>query len=156
MTLDDVPHGQQRDKLVAAKALEREARSARREGRNAEAVVLYNRARDLYADSGFAFHENDDLADAVLRAIKSCDAIVRNLRHPKPQRSPATTQRPNCLGCRKPLPRFKFDGKTYDDGMPREWGAYGDNRFCGLSCGWRWACQHAPMPSTARETPGKR
>lgn len=24
------------------------------------------------------------------------------------------------------------------------YGGYGDNRFCGLNCGYLWACAHAP------------
>lgn len=148
--LDDLTV-EQRSKLDAAKAKEKEARRLRREGHDTEAIKLYDRARDAYADSGLAFHESGEstLASAVLGAIKRCDAIVSNLRHPKPKREPAITPRPPCLGCGKPLPRFKFDGKTYDDGTPREWGAYGDNRFCTLTCGWRWACRRAPMPVEA-------
>jgi hypothetical protein len=127
------------DKLTAAKAKEKEARRLRDEGRDTEAIETYKHARDLYTDTDLQFSDDD-----VLRAIKRCDAIVSNIKHPKEHR--AATPRPNCLGCDKPLPRFKFDNKTFDDGTPREWGAYGDNRYCGLTCGWRWACRHAPMP----------
>lgn len=28
-----------------------------------------------------------------------------------------------------------------------EWGSYGDNRFCGLRCGWRYAVQNS-RPAT--------
>ncbi len=128
-------------KLDAAKAEEKEARRLRREGRDEEAIESYKHARDLYADTDLQFTD-----DTVMRAIKRCDAIVSNIKHPKQQRPTAITPRPNCLGCNKPLPRFKFDGKTFDDGTPREWGAYGDNRFCTLTCGWKWACKHAPIP----------
>jgi hypothetical protein len=24
------------------------------------------------------------------------------------------------------------------------WGSYGDDRFCGLTCGWQWACRNCP------------
>lgn len=136
-------------KLAAARAEEKEARRLRREGRDEEAIEWYERARELYAATDLQYDDDD-----VMRAIKRCDATVRNIRHPKENRPPATTQRPNCLSCGKPLPRFKFDGKTFDDGTPREWGAYGDNRFCTLTCGWRWACGHAPMPKlTKKEKP---
>lgn len=127
--------------ISAAEAEERRARRLRREGKAKEAIEAYESAREKYADTGLQYEDDD-----VMRAIKRCDAIVGNIRHPKEQRPAATTPRPNCLGCGKPLRRFKFDGKTYDDGTPREWGDYGDNRFCGLSCGWSWACGHAPMP----------
>ncbi|HSX21537.1 MAG TPA: hypothetical protein VLE97_02030 [Gaiellaceae bacterium] len=129
------------DPLANAEAEEKQARRLRREGKGEEAIEAYESARALYAATGLQYNDDD-----VMRAIKRCDAIVSNIRHPKEKRPPATTPRPDCLGCGKPLPRFKFDGKTFDDGRPREWGAYGDNRFCTLTCGWRWACQHAPMP----------
>ena len=120
--------------LIAAQDKEAEGRRLRREGHISEAIDAYTEARELYADKGFQYDDDD-----VMRAIKRCDAIVSNLKHPKPQRPAASTPRPRCLDCGKPLPRFKFDGKTFEDGTPREWGAYGDNRFCGLTCGWRWA-----------------
>ena len=136
------------DKLEAAKTEEKQAQRLRRGGRVDDAIEAYDRARDLYAETGLQYGDDD-----VMSAIKRCDTIVSNLKHPKAQRPAATTERPSCLGCGKPLPRFKFDGKTYDDGTPREWGAYGDNRFCTLTCGWRWACSHAPMPKTKRRSP---
>jgi hypothetical protein len=144
----DARHIASLGKLAAAKADEKEARRLRREGRDEEAIDFYDHARDLYVDSGLAFHDRgeSDLADEVRRAIERCGKIASNIRRPKEQRPAATTSRPHCLACSKPLPRFKFDGKTFDDGTPREWGAYGDNRFCTLTCGWRWACKHAPMP----------
>ena len=135
-------------KLAAAKADEKDARRLRREGRDEEAIEFYNHARELYTDSGLAFHERgeSDLAAEVKRAITRCDKIASNIRHPKTQRPAATTPRPNCLACEKPLRRYKRDGQTFNDGTPQEWGDYGDNRFCGLTCGWRWACRNAPMP----------
>lgn len=138
--MTDVATADDLGKLAAAKDEEREGRRLRRAGRDEEAVDVYERARELYASTGLQYSDDD-----VMRAIKRCDAIVSNIRHPKIKRSPATTPRPHCLGCDKPLPRFKFDGKSFDDGTPREWGAYGDNRFCTLTCGWRWACRHAPL-----------
>ena len=139
-------------KLAAAKAEEKDARRMRREGRDEEAIGMYDRARDLYADTNLVYHEHgeSDLAKDVLRAIKRCDAILSNIRHPKTPRPAATTPRPNCLACEKPLRRYKQDGRTFNDGTPQEWGDYGDNRFCGLTCGWRWACRHASMPATMK------
>ncbi len=128
------------DPLTEAEAEEKRARRLRREGNDAEAIKAYENARELYADTGLQYG-NDD----VMRSIKRCDAIVSNLRHPKEKREAAITARPNCLACDKPLRRYKYDGKTFGDGTPREWGDYGDNRFCGLRCGWDWACSHAPM-----------
>ena len=140
--------------IAEAKAKEKEAQRLRREGRVAEAIDAYDHARDLYADTGHQY-DNDD----VMRAIKRCDAIIGNLKHPKTQRPAATTPRPICLGCGKPLRRYKYDDRAYDDGTPREWGDYGDNRFCGLRCGWRWACQRAPLPieaEVARDAKGSK
>ena len=138
-------------KLAAAKAEEKDARHLRREGRDEEAIASYDHARNLYVDSGLAFHERgeSELADDVMRAIDRCNKIASNIRYPKPVRASATTPRPDCLACEKPLRRYKQDGRTFSDGTPQEWGDYGDNRFCGLTCGWRWACRHAPMPATS-------
>lgn len=136
--------------LEAARAKEKDARKRRAAGRDAEALDAYSEARELYAESGLQYSRDSTMADDVLGAIRRCDAIVSNIRHPKEKRPPAITPRPDCLACGKPLPRFKFDGKTFDDGTPREWGSYGDQRFCSLTCGWRWACCHAPMPKKAR------
>lgn len=149
-------HDVQLGKLAAAKADEKEARRLRREGRDEEAIEAYDHARDLYADTGLAYHERgeSDLAQEVLGAIRRCDAILRNIRHPKTQRPPATTPRPNCLSCDKPLRRYKIDGRTFNDGTPQEWGSYGDGRFCGLTCGWRWACRHAPMSKVSKPLKG--
>ena len=140
-------------KLAAAKAEEKDARRLRREGRDEEAIASYDRARDLYADTNLVYdeHGESDLAKEVLAAIKRCDAIVSNLRHPKERRPAATTERPNCLACEKPLRRYKNDGRTFSDGTPREWGDYGDNRFCGLRCGWSWACRNSDLPTAAKK-----
>ncbi len=135
-------------KLAAARAEEKEGRRLRREGRDEEAIEFYDHARDLYVDTGLAFHDRgeSELADEVRHAIERCNKIASNIRHPKEQRPSATTPRPDCLGCGKPLRRYKYDDQAYSDGTPREWGDYGDNRFCGLRCGWGWACRRAPMP----------
>ncbi|HSX22442.1 MAG TPA: hypothetical protein VLE97_06655 [Gaiellaceae bacterium] len=133
--------------LEEARAKERDARRLRNAGRNDEALDAYNEARDLYADSGLQYSRDGTMADDVMGAIKRCDAIVSNIRHPKEQRAAAVTSRPNCLACDKPLRRYKVDGRTFSDGTPREWGDYGDNRFCGLRCGHDWACQHAALPT---------
>jgi hypothetical protein len=139
-------------KLAAGRAEEKEARRLRREGRDEEAIEAYDRARDLYANTDFAYqHRTDsDEADETLRAIQRCDSIVRNIRHPKAQRTPAITPRPHCLACEKPLRRYTRDGQTFNDGTPREWGDYGDNRFCGLRCGWIWACRNSSLPATKK------
>ena len=143
------------DSLELARAKEKAARRLRAAGQDAEAIDAYSEARDLYADSGLQYSRDSVIADAVMGAIKRCDAIVSNIKHPKEKRSAATTQRPNCLACAKPLRRYKRDGSAFDDGTPMEWGDYGDNRFCGLSCGWRWACRHAPMPRCPRPAPDR-
>lgn len=144
----DARRAQSLTKLTAAKAEEKEARRLRREGRDEEAIEVYERASDLYDDSNLAWdgHGESDLAKEVRRSIERCKKIASKLRHPKTPRPAATTPRPNCLHCDKPLRRFKFDEMTFKDGTPREWGDYGDNRFCGLRCGWNWACRHTTVP----------
>lgn len=146
--------------LATARAEEKKARRLRREGKNEEAIEAYDYARELYADTSFAFggalrrrdsRAEEELVDEVKRAISRCDSITSNLKHPKTQRAAATTPRPNCLDCGKPLRRFKWDDRAFADGTPREWGDYGDQRFCGLRCGWSWACAHAPMPKKAQK-----
>jgi hypothetical protein len=132
--------------LEEARIKEKDARKLRVAGRENEALEAYSQARELYADSGLQYSGNSTMADDVMSAIKRCDAIANNIRRPKAKRPTATTPRPNCLACNKPLRRYTRDGQTFDDGTPQEWGDYGDQRFCGLTCGWRWACRHAPMP----------
>lgn len=132
-----------RSAFDVARALERDARKARRDGDHACAADLYDRAGTEYADSGLAFHGNAEsaLAEEVRRSIARCRATASNLRHPTSRRAPATTPRPTCLACKKALRRYRHDGRKFNDGTPREWGDYGDNRFCGLRCGWTYACQ---------------
>lgn len=138
------------DSLEEARSKEKDARKLRAAGRDAEALDAYTDARDLYAESGLQYSRDSTMADDVMGAIKRCDAIVSNIRHPKEKRPAATTPRSNCLTCDKPLRRYKRDGSAFNDGTPMEWGDYGDNRFCGLTCGWRWACRHAPMPGKTK------
>ena len=154
MTATATTHDARLGRHAAAKAEEKEGRRLRREGRDEEAIEAYNRARDLYRDSDLAWdgRGESDLAGEVRRAIERCDKIASNIRCPKAKRSAAVTPRPNCLACDKPLRRYKQDGRTFNDGTPQEWGDYGDHRFCGLTCGWRWACRHAPMPKKYRQS----
>ena len=153
-TDQDARHAANLTKLTAAKAEEKEARRLRREGCDVEAIEAYDRARDLYRDSDLAWdgHGESTLAGEVRGAIERCVKCASNLRHPKEQRAPAATPRPDCLYCDKPLRRYKYDAKPFDDGTPREWGGYADNRFCGLRCGWSWACRHAPMPKKEKKS----
>ena len=151
MTTIEATNAARLGKLAAARAEEKDAKHLRREGRDEEAIESYDRASDLYGDSGLAWDGLGEsaLANEVRRAIERCKKIASNIRNPKDQRTPATTPRPNCLACSKPLRRYKLDGSAFDDGTPREWGDYGDNRFYGLRCGWRWACRRSPMPKLA-------
>jgi hypothetical protein len=117
-------------------------------------VVCDARARTQRRSKHTTTRENSTPTRASPSTVKqrtSCDAIVNNLKYPKEQRAAATTPRPNCLDCGKPLRRFKWDDRKFADGTPREWGDYGDNRFCGLRCGWSWACGHAAMPKKAKK-----
>ncbi|MDQ3300613.1 MAG: hypothetical protein M3619_28870 [Myxococcota bacterium] len=146
-----VRHAQNLSRLAAARAAEKEARRLRREDRDEEAFAAYDRAGDLYVDTNLAFDRDDTkLADEVRRAIERCKKIAENIHNPKVKRPAATTPRPDCLACQKPLRRYKIDGRAFNDGTPQEWGDYGDGRFCGLSCGWQWACRHAPMPKKTK------
>lgn len=148
MTEAQERHARSLATLAAAKLVEKEARRLRREGHDAEAIKAFDQASDLYGDSGLAWDERgeSELASEVRRAIERCKKIASNLRFPKDRRAPATTPRPSCLHCGKPLRRYKYDVKPFADGTPRDWGDYGDQRFCGLTCGWSWACRNAPMP----------
>lgn len=131
--------------LAAARLMEKKARRFRREGKIAEAIGAYDDARSLYADTEFAWERESELRGEVQKAMNRCQQIAENLKHPKIRREAATTPRPKCLACDKPLRRYKFDG-VFKDGTPREWGDKGDNRFCGLTCGWAWACSHTSIP----------
>ena len=150
--LDDKLHEMRLAKLDTARAAEKSARRLREQGKSAEAIEAYDRARDLYMDTNLAFdeHGESDVAQEVQKAIKRCGTVVSNIRYPKETRPPATTPRPCCLACKKPLRRYKRDGQTFDDGTPQEWGDYGDNRFCGLTCGWRWACRNSALPTAKK------
>ena len=47
-------------------------------------------------------------------------------------------QRPRCQYCDKPLRRYR--GRERNP-QRSTWGDYGDGFFCGLRCGYHWACQ---------------
>jgi hypothetical protein len=123
-------------RLAAAQAAEHAAKKLRRDGELEEAAEAFDAAAQLYVDA-------DIPTEANSRNVKRCRQMASNLRYPRKQRAVATTPRPNCLTCKKPLRRFTLDGRTFADGTPREWGNYGDHRFCGLTCGWRWACANS-------------
>jgi hypothetical protein len=146
VTHHDDHHAKKLATLDAARMLEKKAARLRRENKIGEAIAGYEDARTLYADSGFAWESDVELRSEVQKAIARCDRIVQNLKHPKERRASATTDRPNCEHCGKPLRRYKIDGRTFKDGTPKEWGDYGDGRFCGLRCGWGWACNHVAVP----------
>lgn len=62
------------------------------------------------------------------------------------KRPPATTPRPMCISCGKPLRRAKEHveaSRTGIDGAPASWGDYGDNVLCGVTCGYRYALRIA-------------
>jgi hypothetical protein len=92
------------------------------------------------------------------------------------RKPPARSDRPRCLSCGKtlslytlpfslgrrlgddcivisePRPEVNNPGSftaersgTYWDGR---YGRYGDGRFCGLSCGYKWAAWACPPPTT--------
>jgi len=52
-------------------------------------------------------------------------------------------KRPRCQSCDRELRPYRWRGV---DRPGRLYGTYGDNRFCGLTCGWRWACSHTQNP----------
>lgn len=132
--------------LARAVKLEREAERVCRRDSGAEgpAPEAYDAAAAAYVDSGLAFHGRGEsaLAAEVCRAIKRCRAIAGNLRHPKAKRPAPALPPCKCESCGRKLRRYRFDGQLWRNGKPKVWGDYGDNRFCGLSCGWRWACAH--------------
>ena len=136
--------------LDAARLMEKKARRFRREGKIALAIEAYEDARNLYSDTEFAWESGSDLRGDVQKAMSRCEKIAENLKRPKERRAAATTPRPNCDDCGKPLRRYKIDGRAFKDGTPMEWGDYGDGRFCGLRCGWRWACRHVAAPKKGK------
>ena len=78
---------------------------------------------------------------------------------PKPARAAAMISLfmmggPSQMDLFDPKPMLaKYDGQTFPSGTPREWGDYGDNRFCGLRCGWRWACRHTSASTQKKPKP---
>lgn len=141
-------HARNLVKLAVARAQEKSGRRLRKAGNTESAIEALEDAQGLYVDSALAFHEQGEskLAHEVRHAIERCRKITNNLRHPKDRRPATTTPRPDCLACGNPLRRYRLDRVNHPDGWPREWGDYGDQRFCGLRCGWRWACAHSPQP----------
>lgn len=69
---------------------------------------------------------------------------------------------PACIHCGRKLRRFKYrmsgprpapdNGRLGADGQPREWGDYGDNVLCGITCGYYFARKEACSmpPATLR------
>jgi len=51
-------------------------------------------------------------------------------------------KRPHCLYCRRELWLYRWRKA----GDKRLYGTYGDNRFCGQGCGYRWALNHTSDP----------
>ena len=75
--------------LDDARAKEKAARRLRAAGNDQDAIEAYEEARELYAESGLQYSRDSVVADAVMGAIKRCDAIVSNIRHPKEKRAAA-------------------------------------------------------------------
>lgn len=49
-------------------------------------------------------------------------------------------ERPFCQYCARPLRRYRWrNSATLNPDGNNQWGGYGDNLFCGLTCGWRFA-----------------
>lgn len=76
----------------------------------------------------------------------------------------AVGSRPRCLNCSRELrPNFKWnpvpyclsteERKIWKKANPPEfkgtYGGYGDNRFCGLNCGYHWAVAHSRAASAS-------
>lgn len=55
-------------------------------------------------------------------------------------------QQPNCRQCTKLLKRFKYADQAWAtvNGVKREWGHLGNNKFCTMTCGFNWALAHVP------------
>ena len=50
-----------------------------------------------------------------------------------------------CQWCNRPLPRYRWrDSPDLNRNGQAQWGYYGDNLFCGLTCGYRWALAAFP------------
>ena len=55
---------------------------------------------------------------------------------------PPLHEQPLCLHCNEPLRRFPYRFYEHHD-LTAQWGDYGDNQFCGKTCGHKWACDIA-------------
>lgn len=139
-----------RDDMIAlARVTERDANRERRAGNLEAAAEQYDRAREMYADSGAAFYsgiaktdELRKLARDVQASIERCNAKASNCRHPRPVRAAAPLPAPCCLQCGKRLRRASEHVERHRkgvDGQPGAWGNYGDNVLCGQLCGYRFA-----------------
>jgi hypothetical protein len=52
-------------------------------------------------------------------------------------------KRPHCEQCDRELRVYRYRKA----GSKKLYGTYGDNRFCGLTCGYRWALRHQTKKS---------
>jgi RNase P subunit RPR2 len=53
-------------------------------------------------------------------------------------------KRPHCKHCNRELRLYR----CRKAGSAKLYGTYGDNLFCGLTCGWRFAIKHAEEKCT--------
>lgn len=60
---------------------------------------------------------------------------------------PTKIDRPTCLECGKPLRTYR---RLKEEDSGKCFGDYGDNFFCGLNCGYRWAVMKARFEEKAR------
>lgn len=49
--------------------------------------------------------------------------------------------RPTCRSCGKPLRLFRWRAMEWAKERGLWWGDYGEGLFCGLRCGYRYACK---------------
>jgi len=69
--------------------------------------------------------------------------IARERQADRAERQSALTmpagKRPHCRHCNRELRLYRWRKA----GSPKLYGTYGDNLFCGLTCGYRWALRRA-------------
>jgi hypothetical protein len=87
----------------------------------------------------------DHITRPVAGAISGADHLARIDREQREIRAvragaeiAPVGKRPHCEHCDRELRVYRYRKA----GSKKLYGTYGDNRFCGLTCGYRWALRH--------------
>lgn len=87
----------------------------------------------------------EHISRPVAGAISGADYLARIEREHQEQRAERQSanvapvgKRPHCDQCDRELRVYRYRKA----GSAKLYGTYGDNRFCGLTCGYKWALCH--------------